>query len=186
MAVLVQGILRFPDNSPIAGASIKFIASKFLSSGVPVGASLEIVTDSIGAYSQSILEGSYHVFYKQAGNELYTHIVDAHLHEGVGNVAIGDPVTIEDIVGGVIPPAPGYVGCDNIPAPTAFTAQGAFTTIILSWEGSGYTCHNVTEIWIAATDDFNTKVLLDTTEANVYSHSLGNDATRYYWIRLEI
>ena len=183
MSVLVQGILRFPDNTPIVGASIKFIASKFISSGVPIGASLEIVTDSIGAYSQNIMEGSYHVFYKQSGKLLYTHITDAHLYDGMGGVALGSAITLTAIVGTVIGATPTYAGCDPVPAPSAFTTAGGFTTIILSWSGSGYVCHDVTEIWISATSDFSTKVLYDTTEAAVYSHALGHDAVRYYWIR---
>jgi hypothetical protein len=183
MSVLVQGILRYPDNSPIVGASIKFIASKFISSGVPIGASLEIVTDSIGAYSQQILEGSYHVFYKQAGNELYTHVTDAHLYDGMGGVALGAPITLTAIVGTVIGATPTYAGCATVPAPTAFTAISGFTTIILSWEGINYTCHDVTEIWVSATDVFSSRVLLGTTEAKVYSHSIGDDGIRYYWLR---
>ena len=183
MSVLVQGILRYPDNSPIVGASIKFIASKFISSGVPIGASLEIVTDSIGAYSQEVLEGSYHVFYKQSGKLLYTHIIDTHLFVGMGSVALGDPITLEEIVGVAIGSDPVYAGCVTVPAPTAFTVASGFTTIILSWEGTNYACHEVAEIWVSATAVFSSRVLLDTTEANVYSHSIGDDGIRYYWLR---
>ena len=183
MSVLVQGILRFPDNTPIVGASIKFIASKFISSGMPIGASLEILTDNIGAYSQELLEGSYHVFYKQFGNELYTHIVDAHLLEGMGGVVLGAPITLEEIIGTLPGDTPIYTGCDTIPQHSEFTIDSGFTTIMLSWEIDSYICQDVTEIWVSATNDFDSKVLLTTTEARVYSHSLGHDALRYYWIR---
>jgi len=165
------------------GASIKFIASKFIGSGVPVGSSLELITDSAGAYSEDILESSYHIFYKQAGHELYTHLSDAHLYAGMGGVAIGDPITLGDIIGAGITGGPAFTGCASIPAPTAFTATSGFTSIILSWAGTGYTCHDVTEIWTSATSDFSTKVLLTTVESEIYTHSLGADGSRHYWIR---
>jgi hypothetical protein len=183
MAIIVQGTLRFPDNTPIVGASIKFVASKFIQSGVPIGASLIITTNSSGGYNQSILEGSYHIFIKQSGQELYTHLIDAHLADGIGNVAIGDPITLEEIIGTGPGDTPVYEGCSVIPAPTNFTVSGGFTTIILSWSIPAYICHAVTEIWVSTTDEFTNKALLTTTEASVYSHAIGHDATEYYWIR---
>jgi hypothetical protein len=179
----VQGILRYPDNSPIAGASIKFIASKFISSGVPIGASLVIITDTIGAYSKNILEGSYHIFFKMSGQTLYTHLIDINLAAGMGGVAIGDPITLEDIIGSGPGDTPVYTGCSTIPIPTTFTVTSGFTTIILNWTVPTYTCHAVTEIWVGATNLFANKVLLATTEAGIYSHAIGHDGTRHYWIR---
>jgi len=185
MSRLIQGTLKFPDSSPIAGATIRFIASKFIYTGVPVGVSHDFTTDTFGYYSEDILEGSYHVFFKQSGQDVFTHLTDAILAplvDGDG-VPLGDPSTLEDIIGENLPEEPVYANCGNVPSPTSFTVTGAFTTIILGWEGTSYTCHDVTEIWVNTVDNLATASYLDTTQAAVYSHSLGNDAAVYYWIR---
>lgn len=185
MSRLIEGNLRYPDNSPIAGATIKFVANRFFISGVPTGSSITFTTNEFGFYSEDVLEGSYHVYYKQDTQEVFTHLFDITLNELLdGNgVPLTDPSTLEDLYGEVLPTTPVHVGCPSVPIPTGLTATSAFTTIIISWEGTGYQCHDYTEIWINSADDRDTASLLDTSKSKIYSHAIGHGATYYYWIR---
>ena len=83
--------------------------------------------------------------------------------------------------GTIIEPTPG--GVETPRMPTGLTATGAFATILVEWDTPNYLGHAYTEIWAAPTDDFSTKELVGTAEGTIFSHNLGNNATRYYWIR---
>lgn len=179
----IKGTIRYPNNYPVAAATFRFIASKFIQSGVPTGVATDIVTSSTGSYEEDILEGNYHVFFKLAGHDLFTHLIDLQLDTITGT---DTGTTIEELIGNNNPTYYAPVsGCASIPTPSSFTATSGFTTIILSWGDIDYTCHALTEIYYSETNSFSSKTLLDTTQASVYSHSIGNDADYYYWIRFK-
>lgn len=71
------------------------------------------------------------------------------------------------------------------PVPTGLTASGAMTTILLSWDDptTAYDNHGYTEVWAAETDNFTNAVLVGQGAGFIFSHAVGEDSTRYYWIR---
>lgn len=83
--------------------------------------------------------------------------------------------------------AAGFVGGDDTAdtpsIPTNVSAAGAFQNIVINWDRPTYSGHSHTEIWVANTDSFATKVFLAQTNATVFSHQVGNGATKYYWVR---
>lgn len=83
--------------------------------------------------------------------------------------------------GSIVPP--GEYGVQDPAMPRNLTATGAFAVIFLEWDPPNYLGHSHTEVWAADTDDFTTKILVGTTEANSYGHEIGTGATKYYWIR---
>ena len=74
-------------------------------------------------------------------------------------------------------------GVANPTAPTGFTASGAFQNILLSWDFPDYAGHSHTEIFVSNSNSFATRTFLAQTTASVFSHQVGNAATKYYWIR---
>ena len=170
------GTLKRANGEALVGAALKFVASKLTPTGVPKGVSSEVVTAALGAYDITILDGDYDIYFRYPGKDLYTHITTAEIGEGTD-------ATIEDIYGETIPVVSGDPSCSIPPSPTEFSASGALDNILLSWGGTNYYCHDVTEIWYSETNDFESKDLLGTSEAEVYAHSVGAAATIYYWIR---
>lgn len=76
--------------------------------------------------------------------------------------------------------------CYTPPPPSNCAADGAMTTIILSWEGIYYgagQCHSYTEIFRADVDDIGQAVLIGISNGELYADSVGSDATHYYWFR---
>lgn len=71
------------------------------------------------------------------------------------------------------------------PVPTGLAASGAMTNIIVVWDNpsGAYGNHGYTEVWAAETDNFTNAVLVGQGSGFVFSHALGEDSTRYYWIR---
>ena len=69
------------------------------------------------------------------------------------------------------------------PAPTGFTATGAFATIILSWNGASFSSYAYTEIWRASINALGAASLIGSTPGNVFSDAIGNNTTDYYWVR---
>lgn len=71
------------------------------------------------------------------------------------------------------------------PVPTGLAASGAMTTILVTWDNpqDAYGNHGYTEVWAAETDSFTNAVLIGQGAGFVFSHAVGEDATRYYWIR---
>ena len=70
------------------------------------------------------------------------------------------------------------------PAPTNFTAAGAYSIILLSWDiPSDLDFISHLEIWRADTDDLGEAVLYDISTSSTYSDPVGGGETKYYWIR---
>ena len=69
------------------------------------------------------------------------------------------------------------------PAPTGVSADGAFQNIIIEWDVPTFFGFSHAEVWAATTDTFADRVFIGQTTAAVFSHQVGNDQTRYYWIR---
>ena len=71
------------------------------------------------------------------------------------------------------------------PVPTGLTASGAMTIILLEWDDPrlAYSNHGYTEIWAAEVDNFSSAVLVGQGAGFIFSHAVGEDSTRYYWIR---
>lgn len=71
------------------------------------------------------------------------------------------------------------------PVPTGLTASGAMSNIILTWDNplAAYKNHGLTEVWAAEKDDFGQAVLIGQGPGFIFSHAVGEDSTRYYWIR---
>lgn len=71
------------------------------------------------------------------------------------------------------------------PAPTAVTAVGAMTNILLEWDAPRYGHHSHTEIWASGVDDIGQRVMVGTAMgyASLYAHAVGTAETRYYWVR---
>ncbi|MDB2580783.1 DUF1983 domain-containing protein [Candidatus Poseidoniales archaeon] len=74
-------------------------------------------------------------------------------------------------------------GVDTPSVPTGVSANGAFQNILVAWDYPSYSGHSHTEIWVANTDTFADRVFLAQTTASVFSHQVGNAATKYYWVR---
>lgn len=69
------------------------------------------------------------------------------------------------------------------PAPTGFSAQGAFSNIILEWDDPTYQNHSYTEVWRATSDAIGSAVLIGFAPGSVFADVLGNNTTYYYWVR---
>ena len=71
------------------------------------------------------------------------------------------------------------------PVPTGLLASGAMTTILVAWDSpmAAYGNHGYTEVWAAETDNFSSAVLVGQGAGFIFSHAVGEDSTRYYWIR---
>jgi hypothetical protein len=69
------------------------------------------------------------------------------------------------------------------PAPTNFLASGALLTVILDWDKPTYANHAYTEVWRASVNALGAATLIGSTTAAVYSDTVGNGSTYYYWIR---
>ena len=74
-------------------------------------------------------------------------------------------------------------GVANPTAPTGFSASGAFQNILLSWDFPSYAGHSHTEIFVSNSNSFASRTFLAQTTASVFSHQVGNAATKYYWVR---
>ena len=75
------------------------------------------------------------------------------------------------------------------PAPLNLTADGALASIILSWDTPTYLGHAYTEVWAAAepegggNPDLGEASLVGMAPGTVFSHNLGADTSRWYWVR---
>lgn len=72
---------------------------------------------------------------------------------------------------------------DTPSIPTTVAASGAFQNITITYDRPTYAGHSHTEIWVNTTDTFGTKTFLGQTTSTIFSHQVGNGATRYYWVR---
>lgn len=71
------------------------------------------------------------------------------------------------------------------PVPTGLTASGAMTSILVAWDDptQAYGNHGYTEVWAAETDDFTGAVMIGESGGVTFAHAVGEDSTRYYWLR---
>lgn len=83
-------------------------------------------------------------------------------------------------------------GIDFPTAPTGVSADGAFKNIIIDWDYPNYQGHSHTEIFVADTNSFASVEItkgrlspkfLGQTTATVLNHAVGNNQTKFYWIR---
>ena len=89
-----------------------------------------------------------------------------------------------DSEGNLVPPS----GVPNLavpPVPTGLQVTGTMTNVIVEWDDprAAYSNHGYTEIWAAETDDFSSAVLVGESSGFIFAHAVGEDTTRYYWIR---
>lgn len=86
---------------------------------------------------------------------------------------------------GVIVSPSGPLNLSIPPTPTGLTAQGAMTNILVEWDSpaGAYANHGYAEVWAAESNNFSIAVMVGQAGGFVYSHAVGEDATRYYWIR---
>lgn len=71
------------------------------------------------------------------------------------------------------------------PAPSGLQISGAMTNVLLTWDNpqAAYSNHGYTEIWAAQTNSFTGAVMVGQAGGMVFAHSVGEDTTRYYWVR---
>ena len=69
------------------------------------------------------------------------------------------------------------------PAPTSFTASGAYSQVLLSWDYPNYGNHSFTEIYGHSEDVIGDAQLIGVSTGLVYIDPIGSDASRYYWAR---
>jgi len=69
------------------------------------------------------------------------------------------------------------------PAPLGFTADGAYSQIILGWDLPNYSNHSLTEIWRHTSDVLGDALLAGIQVGTVYIDPVGESADFYYWVR---
>ena len=71
------------------------------------------------------------------------------------------------------------------PAPTNLAANGAFQSILLTWDLSPYKGHSHVEVWRHTSDVIASATLIGQTSGltGVYSDNVGGNQTFYYWVR---
>ena len=91
-----------------------------------------------------------------------------------------DPNNVDDFTWFVDPP-----DLTIPPKPTNFSATAAFTRIILSWtEGwTVFSNFSHTEVYRHTSNSLGDAVVINITQAGVYTDTVDYNATRYYWVR---
>lgn len=69
------------------------------------------------------------------------------------------------------------------PAPTGFTADGAFSQVHLNWNYPSYSNHSHTEVHSHTSDVIGDAVLIGIQTGRVFIDPVGQGQTRYYWVR---
>ncbi|MBK5942703.1 hypothetical protein [Halorhodospira halophila] len=70
------------------------------------------------------------------------------------------------------------------PQPSGVEADGAFGTIILSWDQPGYANHSRTVIYRAGEgEDFGQAVRIGSSTGVLYSNAVGQNAVHRYWVQ---
>ena len=71
------------------------------------------------------------------------------------------------------------------PAPTSLAANGAFQSILLTWNLAQYKGHSHVEVWRHTSDSISDATLIGQTSgfAGVFSDNVGGNQTFYYWVR---
>lgn len=70
---------------------------------------------------------------------------------------------------------------DKPPLVTNILVNSTMNAIVLQWDYIDE--HVKTEIWVSDTDDIETSKLLTTINGRIYTHNVGSEQIRYYWLR---
>jgi len=84
---------------------------------------------------------------------------------------------------GFVPPSQALQDLAVPPAPTGFTAVGAFSQVILNWDYPSYANHSFTEVWRHDSDSVGDAQLVGVQAGRVFVDPVGSGVTRYYWVR---
>jgi len=69
------------------------------------------------------------------------------------------------------------------PAPTGFSANGAFSQVNLSWDYPKYANHSLTEIWRHDSDSIGDAQLVGVQGGRFHVDPVGSGFSGYYWVR---
>ena len=84
---------------------------------------------------------------------------------------------------GFVQPGASLVDLAVPPAPTGFTASGAYSQINLNWDYPAYSNHSHTEVHVHTSDVIGDATLLGIHTGRVFVDPVGSGQTRYYWVR---
>ncbi len=84
---------------------------------------------------------------------------------------------------GFVQPGASLVDLAVPPAPTGFTASGAYSQINLNWDYPAYSNHSHTEVHVHTSDVIGDATLLGIQTGRVFVDPVGSGQTRYYWVR---
>ena len=137
-------------------------------------------------FAQSVNE-SVGVLKGELGNPLDAAVTFSDLiNSGIGKLDIrinsGGGITGTGSSGVRIVPGDGGV-LNTPPKPTGVSAGGAFQNIILSWDPATFFGFSHAEIWVANSNAFADRVFVGLSTAAVFTHQVGTNQTKYYWIR---
>ena len=115
------------------------------------------------------------------------------VREAINGTGEDSLVTVRQLVASGIASANGSGGLSVPPAPavtaavkpTGFTTSGSLASVILSWDSPAYQGHSHTEIYAASGTNppVSDATLVGMVPGNNFSHYIGSNGTRYYWIR---
>lgn len=84
---------------------------------------------------------------------------------------------------GFVQPGASLVDLAAPPAPTGFTASGAYSQINLNWDYPAYSNHSHTEVHVHTSDVIGDATLLGIQTGRIFVDPVGSGQTRYYWVR---
>ena len=74
-------------------------------------------------------------------------------------------------------------GVETPHAPVNVTADGAFHTVLITWDIPNYKGHAEAEVWRAQENEIGKAVKVGTSSANLFSDAIGKGAVFFYWVR---
>jgi hypothetical protein len=92
-----------------------------------------------------------------------------------------DPNTLGN--SGFVSPGTRLIDLAVPPAPTGFSANGAFSQVNLQWDYPAYANHNHTEVWRHSSDTVGDAILIGIQAGRIFVDPVGSGVTRYYWVR---
>lgn len=84
---------------------------------------------------------------------------------------------------GFVQPGASLVDLAVPPAPTGFTASGAYSQINLNWDYPAYSNHSHTEVHVHTSDVIGDATLLGIQTGRIFVDPVGSGQNRYYWVR---
>jgi len=84
---------------------------------------------------------------------------------------------------GFVQPGASLVDLAVPPAPTGFTASGAYSQINLNWDYPAYSNHSHTEVHVHTSNVIGDATLLGIQTGRIFVDPVGSGQTRYYWVR---